>query len=123
MASQSAHFGSERWMIYLYALSAALITWGLTGWILVVFAAAQTRLERMASVIGAVARLLAAAGSGTAILCIFWAPIFMRYTALQEQREIDPMVVYGVAFVGVAWVALRILSTARRPLSRPDKLN
>jgi len=109
-------------MIYLYALSAAFFTGGLTGWFLVVFAAAQSRLERMAGLIGAVARLLAAAGIGTAILCTFWAPIFVRYSALQEQREIDPVVVYGVAFVGVAWVAQRLLSTARRHPARQDNL-
>ena len=107
-------------MVYLYALSVALITGCLTGWLLVELAAAQIRLKPMSGFIGAAARLLAAAGFGAAMLCSFWAPIFVRFSALREQREIDPLVVYGVAFVGVAWMAQRLLSTARRHPAKQD---
>ena len=92
----------------------------LTGWLLVEFAAAQIRLKLILGSIGAVARLLA--GFGAAMLCTFWAPIFVRFSALREQREIDPVVVYEVAFVDVAWMAQRQLFTARRHPTKQDNL-
>ena len=107
-------------MIYLYAVLAALSTGCLARWFLSVHAAVRNHRALKASLSGALGRGLADAGAGIAVVCAFWLPIFARFSALGEKRDIDPVFVYGVTFIAVLWLALTLFPIARRHSARQD---